>query len=105
MTTNQGIDLNHRPGVPMEWEPPQMTSRGQASARQEPRFEILHEPSRSELTPVFGTGGRPHGLSGVLRRLAYREPDYRVKRWLLLLIADRVDAQETRLMRLLRLSP
>jgi len=45
------------------------------------------------LTPVFGTAQPLHGVSGVIRRLAYRRySEARAAHWLLLLVADRVDA-------------
>jgi hypothetical protein len=100
MDPNQGIDLERRPGVPME----RVTAGGaptEMPVPQKQRFEVLHEPAR-KVTPVFGTGPQPRGLSGVMRRIAYRIPDYRIKRWLLLLLADRVDAQERALARLFR---
>ncbi len=37
------------------------------------------------------------GLSGVIRRRAYRHPDWRPRRWMLLMLADRVDVFESRL--------
>lgn len=37
------------------------------------------------------------GLSGVIRRRAYRLPDWKPRRWLLLMLGDRVDAFESRL--------
>ena len=37
------------------------------------------------------------GLSGVLRRAAYKVPDWKPRRWLMLLVADRLDALEARL--------
>jgi hypothetical protein len=50
------------------------------------------------LTPVFGTAQPPKGLSGTLRRLAYAKySEARVGHWLLLLLADRVDAWESHL--------
>lgn len=52
----------------------------------------LHHP-----TPVFGTAQPLHGLSGVLRRGAYRIPEYRARHWMLLMAADRVDVLEDRL--------
>jgi hypothetical protein len=42
-------------------------------------------------TPVFSSANPPRGVSGLIRRLAYRSPDYRPQRWLLLVLADRVD--------------
>lgn len=35
-------------------------------------------------------------MSGWLRRRAYRLPDHRARRWLLLMVADRLDALEHR---------
>ena len=47
------------------------------------------------LTPVFGTAQPPTGLSGALRRLSYaRYSEGRAAHWLLLMLADRVDAVE-----------
>jgi hypothetical protein len=94
MDPNQGIDLHDRPGVPMEQSSENALVVAPAMARQEPRFEMLKEPSREELSVVYGSGPVPRGISGALRRLAYALPDYRVRRWLLLLVADRIDAVE-----------
>ncbi|EPX55260.1 hypothetical protein D187_009467 [Cystobacter fuscus DSM 2262] len=33
-----------------------------------------------------------HGLSGVVRKLAYRLPDHYPSHWLLMLLGDRVDS-------------
>jgi hypothetical protein len=40
---------------------------------------------------------RLRGLSGLLRRAAYRIPDWKARHWLLLLFADRVDVVESKL--------
>jgi hypothetical protein len=56
-------------------------------------------------TPVFGTAQPARGLSGAVRRLAYRVPQHRASRWLLLVLADRVDVLEHRLARGLWLAP
>ncbi|GFG53818.1 hypothetical protein CQY20_13115 [Mycolicibacterium agri] len=48
------------------------------------------------LTPVFGTSTPPRGLSGAIRRHAYRKfSEGRAAHWLLLILADRVDAAES----------
>lgn len=48
--------------------------------------------------PVFGTSCPPRGLSGVLRKYAYRRfSEGRAAHWLILLGADRVDAAESHL--------
>ncbi len=93
--------LENRPGVPREKRPPEaMTAPPRPSPLREGEVEILVEPTRAGRTPVFASVHPPRGLSGALRRTAYRLPDYRVRRWLLLLVADRVDAQESRVRRL-----
>lgn len=52
----------------------------------------------ARLTPVFGTAVPLKGLSGVIRRYAYRRfSEGRAAHWLLLIAADRVDAVESHL--------
>jgi hypothetical protein len=43
---------------------------------------------------VFGTSTPPSGLSGVLRRYAYRYSEATTSHWVLLVLADRVNAVE-----------
>src|SRR4051794_5657864 len=58
------------------------------------------------LPPVFGTSCPPHGVSGAIRRLAYRRySEGRAAHWLLLLGADRVDVVESVTRSLLRGRP
>jgi hypothetical protein len=57
------------------------------------------------LTPVFGTAQPPSGLSGVMRRYAYKYSEGRAAHWLILLYADRVDAAEHHLRSFLTLRP
>lgn len=73
-----------RPAGHAHWTKPEKQSGGGA----------LKDASRAELTATFGTGQPPRRLSGLLRSRAYRIPDYQVKRWALLLFADRVDKAE-----------
>ena len=56
--------------------------------------EVLHSNERPNVTAVFGTVSPPAGLSGNLRRYAfkYSESDYR--HWLPLMLADRVGEVE-----------
>jgi hypothetical protein len=49
------------------------------------------------LTPVFSSAVPPRGLSGVMRRRAYAIPEHKARRWMTLLLADRVDVWEGRL--------
>ena len=58
------------------------------------------------LTPVFGTAQPPKGLSGAIRRLSYaRYSEGRAAHWLLLMLADRVDAVEEHLKSFATLRP
>lgn len=91
------VSLTSRPGVPKEVLPPKVIPRLRrvALALQVPHEEVLKRAELAELTPVFGTASPPHGISGELRRIAYNIPDYKVRHWMLLLLADRVDAVES----------
>jgi hypothetical protein len=44
------------------------------------------------VTPVFGTVAPLHGISGAVRRLAYRFSEGRAAHWLLLIAGDRIDS-------------
>jgi hypothetical protein len=58
------------------------------------------------LTPVFGTACPPRLLSGAIRRFSYRRySEAQAAHWLLLVLADRVDAVENHLESFLRLRP
>ena len=56
--------------------------------------EVLHSNERPDLTSVFGTSMPPSGLSGVLRRLAFRYSESSYGHWLPLMLADRVSVVE-----------
>lgn len=57
------------------------------------------------LTPVFGTAQPLRGLSGAIRRSAYRFSEGRAAHWLILLLGDRVDVLESRATALLSGKP
>jgi hypothetical protein len=58
------------------------------------------------LTPVFGTAQPPTGVSGAIRKLSYaRYSEGRAAHWLLLMLADRVDAWENHLKSFATLRP
>lgn len=95
-----GIDASPqtRPGVPRErpgaasgahWERPQQ-QRGVGP---------LSRSGLHRATPVFGTAQPARGLSGAVRRAAYRFPEHRTARWMLLLAADRVEVLGCRIVR------
>jgi hypothetical protein len=56
--------------------------------------EVLHSNERSDLTSVFGTSTPPSGLSGSLRRVAFKYSESSYGHWLPLMLADRVGVVE-----------
>ena len=57
-------------------------------------IEILHSNERPNVTSVFGTSTPPSGLSGVIRRVAFRYSESSYGHWLPLMLADRVSVVE-----------
>jgi len=88
-----GADLDpaRRPAVPMERTPPRLDHVDAAPAQQPVRVEILHSIERPGITPVFGSALPPRGLSGWIRRRAFRHSENNLRHWMMLLMADRVD--------------
>ena len=91
-----GADLDpaDRPSVPRlqfqedlsgaHWEFPER------QPEKEPRERSIEH---AFLTPVFGTAQPPRGVSGAIRRYSYaRFSEARLAHWMLLVLADRVDA-------------
>lgn len=92
-----GADLDHRnrPAIPMERTPPRLDVQPLPLARQRADVEVLVSPEHIDgLTPVFGTTVPPRGLSGWLRRQAYKLTENDVRHFLMLMLADRVDMVE-----------
>ncbi len=56
--------------------------------------EVLHSNERPNVTSVFGTSTPPSGLSGAIRRLAFRYSESSYGHWLPLMLADRVSVAE-----------
>lgn len=56
--------------------------------------EVLHSNERPNLTAVFGTPVPPSGLSGAIRRAAFRYSEGKWWHWLFLIFADRVNMVE-----------
>ncbi|HEY3821407.1 MAG TPA: hypothetical protein VGL81_29775 [Polyangiaceae bacterium] len=87
---------DRRPGVPMEVNPPHPLGAPhwkEPDRQPDPGF-ILKRAGLERLTPVFGESAPPRGLSGMMRRAAYKIPEHYTTHWLALLLADRVDAVE-----------
>jgi hypothetical protein len=93
-----GADLDpaDRPSVPRERFDPGATGAHWDRPEQQPeRWPREHSIEHAGVTPVFGTSCPPRGLSGVVRKHAYRRySEGRAAHWLLLLAADRIDAVE-----------
>lgn len=56
--------------------------------------EILRSVERPNLTAAFGTSTPPSGLSGMIRRMAFKYSESSLGRWVPLLLADRIGAIE-----------
>ena len=64
------------------------------STQQPETLEILHSNERPGLSVVFGTSVPPSGLSGAIRRFAFRHSEDRYRHWIPLLLADRINMFE-----------
>jgi hypothetical protein len=104
-----GVDLDpkDRPSVPRERFLPDLTgAHWEFPERQPERWPRERSIEHKFLTPVFGTSCPPKGLSGVIRKFAYRKySEGRAAHWLLLIAADRVDAVESHLTSFLTAHP
>ena len=89
------VDRKDRPAVPMERTPARFINPqpGQPE-QQEETVEVLVSNERPGITPVFSSKLPPSGLSGMIRRLAFKLTENDVRHWLLLLAADRVNMVE-----------
>ena len=89
------LDRKNRPAVPMERTPPRFIHAHEGKLPQQPEnVEILVSTERPGITPIFGTAQPPKGLSGMLRRIAFRWSENDMRHWLILLAADRVNVVE-----------
>lgn len=57
-------------------------------------MEVLKSIERPEITRVFGSSIPPSGLSGILRRRAFKFSEGSSAHWLTLVLADRVNVVE-----------
>lgn len=93
-----GIDANREndPTYPMKnrndseqagytWERP---------TQQHTDVEVLHSNERPNLTAVFGESTPPSGLSGMIRRQAFKHSESSYAHWLPLMLADRINVVE-----------
>lgn len=79
----RNIDGDDKRG--MNWQrPPQ----------QKESVEILQSIERTNRPAVFGTSTPPSGISGILRRIAFRYSESDWTHWLTLMAADRINVVE-----------
>ena len=69
----------------MEYTPPQ---------QQPVDVEILKSNERKRMTAVFGNSAPPSGVSGAIRRFAFKYSEGSAKHWFSLVLADRINAIE-----------
>jgi hypothetical protein len=102
-----GVDLDpkDRPSVPRERMDLQTGAHWDFPERQEEKWPRERSIEHKFLTPVFGTSTPPSGLSGVMRKYAYKYSEGRAAHWLMLIAADRVNAWEAHLGSFLTLHP
>jgi hypothetical protein len=78
-------DRSHEDKRGMSWNrPPQ----------QKETVEVLQSIERNNLTAAFGTSTPPSGVSGMIRRQAFRYSESEWAHWLMLMAADRVNVIE-----------
>jgi hypothetical protein len=101
------LDPRDRPAVPREVFDPAASGAHWDIPEQQPELWPRERSiEHGRLTPVFGTSTPPKGLSGVVRRYAYRRySEARAAHWLLLIAADRIDAAESHLASFLTTRP
>ena len=100
------LDPKDRPAVPQEQFDPQLSGAHWDFPERQPELWPRERSIEHKfLTPVFGTSCPPRGVSGAIRRYAYRYSEGRAAHWLILLAADRVDAGEHHLRSMLTLRP
>lgn len=62
--------------------------------QQQQNIEVLHSIERPGITRVFGTSTPPAGLSGAVRRFAFKYSEATATHWMTLVLADRINVIE-----------
>ena len=105
MQNDNGIDYMKIQGWGIDADPenqpayPMRDLNGQVEeeirpAQQEQSVELLQSNERPALSAVFGTSVPPAGLSGFIRRKAFKHSEASWAHWFMLLFADRVNVVE-----------
>ena len=104
-----GVDLDpkDRPSVPRERFDPEASGAHWDFPEQQPeKWPRERSNEHKFLTPVFGTSCPPRGVSGAMRKYAYKRfSEARAAHWLILLAADRVDSFGSHLRSFVTLRP
>jgi hypothetical protein len=105
---NQSIDPSTVPGWGVDADPkndPTYPMRDRSKedkagmswsrpAQQHKSVEVLQSIERNNLSAVFGTSTPPRGVSGLIRRYAFKFSESEWAHWLMLMAADRVNVVE-----------
>ena len=102
-----GADLDpaDRPSYPREQPGIETGAHWDFPERQPEKRPRERSVEHAFLPPVFGTSTPPAGVSGAIRKYAYKYSEGRTAHWLLLVAADRVDAWEHHLKSFATLRP
>lgn len=89
-------DSENDPTYPMKhWNGADYQRTNYEKPPQQPvNMEVLHSIERPSITRVFGTSIPPTGLSGAIRRWAYKYSEATTTHWMGLILADRVNSVE-----------
>jgi hypothetical protein len=101
------LDPKDRPSTPkLQYQDDLTGAHWEFPERQPEKWPRERSVEHAFLTPVFGTAQPPKGLSGAIRKFSYaRYSEGRAAHWLLLVLADRVDAVEEHLRSFATLHP
>jgi hypothetical protein len=101
------LDPKDRPSVPkLRFQENVTGAHWEFPERQPEKWPRERSIEHEFLTPVFGTAQPPSGISGAIRKYSYAKySEGRAAHWLLLVLADRVDAWENHLTSFLTLHP
>ena len=101
------VDPRDRPSVPRErFDPGSSGAHWDFPERQPEKWPRERSNEHKFLTPVFGTSCPPKGVSGAMRKYAYKRfSEARAAHWLILVAADRVDSLGSHFRSFLTLRP
>ena len=90
-----GIDAdpNNKPNYPIKHYTGADHERSnyEKPPQQDENIEVLKSNERPQLSAVFGTSTPPSGVSGMIRRFAFKYSESSYGHWVPLVMADRID--------------